>query len=128
MLNEKPKATWPISWKEFSLCHKLWIYNPYIFETKWRKSFIFQTYIIWYNRIYSLKYLRSTTLESKDIGLRKAEFVANTQFLYWGIRNQMFTNWAVINNAFYQVLFTETSDRNESKINLNFGSETTFWW
>ena len=67
------------------------------------------------------------TLESKDIGLRKAEFVANTLFLYWGIRNQMFTNWAVINNAFYQVLFTETSDRNESKINLNFGSDTTFW-
>ena len=37
--------------------------------------------IIWYNRIYSLKYLRSTTLESKDIWFRKVEFVAKTQFL-----------------------------------------------
>ena len=32
--------------KELSLCHKLWIYNPNIFGTKWRKSMIFQTYII----------------------------------------------------------------------------------
>ena len=28
-----------------------------------------------------MKYLRSTTLESKDIGFRKAEFKAKTQFL-----------------------------------------------
>ena len=55
--------------KELSLCHKLWIYNPYIFRIQCRKSLIFQTYIIWYYRIHSLKYLRSTTLESKDIGL-----------------------------------------------------------
>ena len=60
--------------KELSLCHKLWIYNPYIFRTQCRKSFIFQTYIIWSNRIHSLKYQRSTTLESKDIGFRKEEF------------------------------------------------------
>ena len=29
----------------------------------------------------TLKYLRSTTLESKDIGFRKAKFVAKIQFL-----------------------------------------------
>ena len=33
------------------------------------------------NKIYSLKYQRSTTLGSKDIGIRKPEFVAKTQFL-----------------------------------------------
>ena len=65
-----------------SLCHKLWIFNPHFFGTQCRKSLIIQTYIIWSNRIHSLKYLRSTTLESKDIGFRKAEFVAKTQFLW----------------------------------------------
>ena len=54
---------------------------------------IFQTYIIWSNRIHSLKYLRSMTLESKDIRYNKADFVAKTQFLsgnlgatnYWSV-------------------------------------------
>ena len=69
--------------KELSLCHKLWIYNPYFFGTQYRKSLIFQTYIIWSNRIHSLKYLRSTTFGSKDVVIRKSEFVAKTQFLCW---------------------------------------------
>jgi len=30
----------------------------------------------------SLKYQRFTTLDSKDIGIRKSEFVAKSQFLY----------------------------------------------
>ena len=34
------------------------------------------------NRIHSLKYLRFTTLGCKDIGIRKSEFVAKTQFLF----------------------------------------------
>ena len=68
--------------KELSLCHKFWIYNPYIFGTQCSKFLIFQTYVIWSNRIHSLKYLRSMTLESKDIRFRKAEFVAKTQFLF----------------------------------------------
>ena len=42
---------------------------------------IFQTYIIWSNRTHSLKYEKSTTLKSKDIGIRKSSFVAKTQFL-----------------------------------------------
>jgi len=75
-------------WKELSLCHKLWIYTPYIFGFQFRKSLIFETYIIWSNRIHILKYLRSTTLESKDIGFRKSEFVAKTQFLSFDFIHQ----------------------------------------
>ena len=73
-----------------SLCHKLWNYNLFVFGTQCRKSLIFQTYIIWSSRIHGLKYLRSTTLESKDIGFRKAEFVEKTQFLY--SKNSLFKN------------------------------------
>ena len=36
--------------------------NPYIFATWWCKSYIFKTLIIWFSRIHSLKYLRSTKL------------------------------------------------------------------
>ena len=57
-----------------SRCHKLWIYN--------RTYLIFQTYVIWSNRSHSLKHQRYTTLESKDIVIRKSEFVTTTQFLY----------------------------------------------
>ena len=35
-----------------------------------------QTFDILPNRIYSLKYQRSTTLSCKDIGIKKSEFVA----------------------------------------------------
>ena len=42
---------------------------------------IFQTLIIWSTRVHSLKYLRSTTLGYKDMGIRKSEFVTKTQFL-----------------------------------------------
>ena len=35
---------------------------------------------LWYFFV-CLKYLRSTTFESKDIGFRKAEYLAKTQFL-----------------------------------------------
>ena len=68
--------------KELSPCHKLWFYNPYIFGTHWRKPLIFQTYIIRSNRSHSLKCQMSTTLDSKDKGIRKSEFVTKTQFLY----------------------------------------------
>ena len=69
--------------KELSPCHKFWFSNPYIFWTLGRKPLIFQTYIIWSNRSHSLKCQRSTTLGSKDIGIRKSQFVTKTQFLYW---------------------------------------------
>ena len=32
--------------------------------------------------MHTLKYLRFTTLGSKEIGIKKSEFVAKTQFLY----------------------------------------------
>ena len=47
-----------------------------VFATNWNslspiylQPLIFQTYIIWFNIFHSLKYLRSTTLCSKDIGI-----------------------------------------------------------
>ena len=40
------------------------------FATGWRNSLIFQTYIIWSNRIHILKYQRSK-LDCKDMGIRK---------------------------------------------------------
>ena len=67
--------------KELSLCHKLKFSNPYIFAILKCISLIFQTQIISSNIIHSLKYLRSTTISCKDIGIRKSEFVAKTQFL-----------------------------------------------
>ena len=68
--------------KELTLCHKLWFYNPNISGTQCRKPLIFQTYIFWSNKSHSLKFQRFTTLESKDIGIRKSEFVTKSQFLY----------------------------------------------
>ena len=68
--------------KELSLCHELRFYSPYIFGTQCRKPLILQTYIIWFNRSRSLKFQKSTTLESEDIGIRISEFVSNTQFLH----------------------------------------------
>ena len=67
--------------KELSLCHKLKYWNPYIFRIQCCKPLIVQTQIIWFNRIHSLKYLRSTTFGSKDIAIRIFKFVAKTQFL-----------------------------------------------
>jgi len=45
----------------------------------------FKLIIIWSNRIHSLKYLRSTTLESKDKVFKKAEFVAKTHLLLYSM-------------------------------------------
>ena len=77
-----------------SLCHKLKLSNPYIFATRWCKPLIFQIMIIGSNKIHSLKYLRFTTLRCKDIGIRKSEFVAKTQFLcLWkATRSQSYTS------------------------------------
>ena len=40
-----------------------------------------QTYIILSNRIYSFKYLRSSTLDYKDIEIRKSKLVAKAQYI-----------------------------------------------
>ena len=70
-----------INTKELSLCNKIKCLNPNISWTRSWKPLIFQTQIIWFKRIHSLKYLRSTTFGSKDIVIRNSEFVAKTQFL-----------------------------------------------
>ena len=68
--------------KELSLCNKIKYLNLNIFRTRCCKPLIFQTQIIWTNRIHSLKYLRYATFDSKDIVIRKSEFAAKTQFLF----------------------------------------------
>ena len=62
-----------------TLCNKLWFSNPYIFGFQRRKFLKFQTMTFVGSK--SLKYQRFTTLGSKDIGIRKSEFVAKSQFL-----------------------------------------------
>ena len=52
---------------EVSLCPKVKFSNPHIFATCWCKP--------------SLKYQRSTILGCKYIGIRKFEFVSETQLL-----------------------------------------------
>ena len=65
-----------------SLWNKIKYLNLNMFRTRCCKPMIFQTQIIWSNRIHSLKYLRSTTLICRDKGIKKSEFVTMTQFLY----------------------------------------------
>ena len=60
----------PAARKELSLCHKYQFSNAYITKTRWRKSLIFQTLIIWSFRLHSLKYLGSTTLGCRDKGIK----------------------------------------------------------
>ena len=67
--------------KELSFCHKLKYSDSNIFATLLWKPFIFQTLVILFISINSLKYLRSTALGCKDIEFRKSEFVAKTQLL-----------------------------------------------
>ena len=65
-----------LSGKELSFCHKLWFSNSYNFATRFPKPLIFQTF----NSV-SLKYQRFTSSGSKDIWVKKCEFVAKTQIL-----------------------------------------------
>ena len=67
--------------KSLNLSHKLKFSNSYIFKTSWCNPPIFQTLIYGSNIIHSLTYLRPN-----DIGFRKSEFVAKTQFLWFKIR------------------------------------------
>ena len=55
--------------KELSLCHKLEFSNFYIFAILWWKPLIFQIWINWSNRIYTLKYVGSKRSGCKDIGV-----------------------------------------------------------
>ena len=66
--------------KELTLCHKLSFSKPYIFGTKCCRPQIFQTMHSVRSNNQSLKYQRFTTLGSKDICIRKSEFVAKAKF------------------------------------------------
>ena len=57
--------------------NKLRFSNPYIFATCWCKP-----WTICFNRVHSIKYLRSTTKGYKDIGIRISEFVTKTKLLF----------------------------------------------
>ena len=67
---------------ELTLCNKLWFSNPNIFGFQRRKPLKFQTMTFVRSNNISLKYQRFTTLGSKDIGIRKSEFVAKSQFIW----------------------------------------------
>ena len=67
--------------KELSLCQKLWFYKPYIFGNQCLRSLTIQTMTSVRSNNISLKYRRLTSLGSKDIGIKKKEFVTKTQFL-----------------------------------------------
>ena len=65
--------------KELCLCHKLRISNPDIFAIQCRRPEIFQNMNYVRPNNLSLKYKRFT--RCKDIGIRKFEIMAKTQFL-----------------------------------------------
>ena len=67
-----------ILWKELSFCHNLWFSNSYNLTTRFPRPLIFQTINSVRTNSLSLKYQISGCL---DIGVRKYEFVAKTQFL-----------------------------------------------
>ena len=91
-------ATMKLGRKELSFCHKLRFSKPYIFLTWSCKPLSFQIYVLCSN-------LRSTKKGYKDIGIRKSEFVATTQFL----SNKMI------------ILFSKSSYWNETFL-------IVFWW
>ena len=84
--------------KELSLCHKLCFSKSYIFGFQCRRPKIFQTMNSVRSNNISLKYQSFTTLDSKDIGIIKSEFVAKTQFLWAGsVEVLAFTRWKQTN-------------------------------
>ena len=68
--------------KELSFCHKLWFSNSDNLTTRFPRPLIFQTINSVRLNSLSLKYQRFTPSRCLDIGVRKCEFVAKTQFLY----------------------------------------------
>ena len=73
--------TFKITVKELSICHKRRFSIPFIFSIQYRKHYIFQTMNFVRSNYLSLKYQSYTPSGCKDIGIRKFEFVAITQFL-----------------------------------------------
>ena len=94
--------------KELYHCDKLKYSNPFIVATWWCKPLIFQTYLeIEFSRNHSLKYRRSATLGCKDIGIRKLEFVAKTQFLCY----KLLKRWiSLISNLYLAKVLLKKKD------------------
>ena len=88
--------------KELSLWNKLKYLNLNIFRSRCCKHLIFQTQIIWSNKIHSLKYLKSATSGSKDIVIKKSEFVAKTQFLFVQKKTNVFEKVYLTNHSFWE--------------------------
>ena len=88
--------------KELSLCHKLKFSNPYIYGTWCCRLLIFQTKIIWCNRIHSLKFLRSTTLGCKDIRKRNLSL--------WQRINYFETHTSLWNREYFEFLAQDYSN------------------
>ena len=81
LMTFKHKIPWNTRNKGIESLQQNQIFKPHIFKTRCCKPLIFQTQIIWSKRIHSLKNLRSATFGSKDIVIRKSEYVLKTQFL-----------------------------------------------
>ena len=95
--------------KELSLWNKIKYLNLNIFRIRCCKPLMFQTHIIWSNRIHSLKYLRTASFGSRDIVIRKSEFVAKTQFLYKYVCRFRFKN---VHNLLKNILKLASSVEN----------------
>ena len=67
--------------KKWSLSHKPWFSNSYIFAAQCRRPLIFQTMNFAIPNSPSLKYQKYTSTKCKDKGTRKFEFVAKNEFL-----------------------------------------------
>ena len=96
------KVTSIVLLKELSLCHKLKFSNLYIFTTGWCRPLIFQTNIIWSNRILSLKYLRHWVaqilgLENLCLWQRLNSFVfVSSVTINWPLIVRLLKTWDVL--------------------------------
>ena len=65
------------------------IYNPYIFATKCRRPWIFQTMNSVRANNLSLKFQTFTPLVCENIGIRQFEFVTKTQVLSYHVTEML---------------------------------------
>ena len=64
-----------------------------ILSSLYLQPLIFQTYIIWFNIIHTLKYLRSTTLCSKDIGISNMSLWQGLNFFIFKVMIGFYSTW-----------------------------------
>ena len=79
------KRNWVLATNSYFLI----IFNLCIFEIDCANLWYFKPDFYKPDIIHSVKYLRYTTLGCKDTGIRTWEFVAKTQFLKYGIMNEI---------------------------------------